>query len=110
MTQNTNFIIISTTFNSLQKAQEISLALLTQKLAGCTQIQNIVSNYVYNQQICTENEFLLTIKTTQNLFFKIANYLTLHHNYEIPQIIATPISNISPQYQQWLARNLLPHD
>ena len=103
----TNFIIISTTFDSLQKAQEISLALLSSKLAGCTQIQNISSSYVYNQQICTENEFLLTIKTKQSLFTSIENYLIKHHPYQTPQIIATPISHISPQYGQWLESCLL---
>ena len=103
----TNFIIISTTFASLQKAQEISLALLAQKLAGCTQIQNITSSYFYNQQICTETEFLLTIKTKQSLFASIESYLIQHHSYQTPQIIATPISHISPQYRQWLESCLL---
>jgi periplasmic divalent cation tolerance protein len=106
----TNFIIISTTFASFLQAQEISLVLLAQKLAVCTQIQNITSSYVYNQQICTETEFLLTIKTKQSLFASIESYLTQHHSYETPQIIATPISNISPKYQQWLENNLLPND
>ena len=106
----TNFIIISTTFASLQKAQEISLVLLAQKLAGCTQIQNITSNYVYNQQICTETEFLLTIKTKKSLFVSVESYLTQHHPYQTPQIIATAISHISPKYQQWLENNLLPND
>ena len=106
----TNFIIISTTFASFSQAQEISLVLLAQKLAACTQIQNITSRYVYNQQICTETEFLLTIKTKQSLFASIENYLTQHHPYQTSQIIATPISNISPKYQQWLENNLLPND
>jgi periplasmic divalent cation tolerance protein len=104
---NTNFIIINTTFDSLKKAQEISFALLTQKLAGCTQIQEISSSYVYNQQICTQTEFLLTIKTKQSLFASIESYLTKHHSYQTPQIIATSISHISPKYRQWLESCLL---
>ena len=103
----TNFIIISTTFNSLQKAQEISLALLSSKLAGCTQIQNIGSSYVYNQQICIEDEFLLTIKTKTSLFSSVENYLIKHHPYQVPQIIATTISHISAQYAKWLESCLL---
>jgi periplasmic divalent cation tolerance protein len=96
-----NFIIIHTTYPQKQQAVELSQLLLNRKLAACIQINEVESAYLYNNNICSEQEFVVAIKTTKNLFDTVAAIIASNHPYKVPQIIATNIEAISDDYANW---------
>lgn len=99
-------IIIETTFSNKESAENMAKSLLQNKLCACVQISSINSFYQWDNEIENNDEFLLRIKTDNSLFEKLSQFITEHHEYEIPEIIATRISNIEEKYKNWLKTSL----
>ena len=47
-------------------------------------------------------EWIVTIKTRRDLYSKLEKLLLATHPYDQPEIIATPVVEISPGYLKWL--------
>ena len=100
-------LIVYCTVPNEEVAQEISRILVMEGLCACVnQVPKIVSYYLYEGEFCEDDELLLIIKTSQ------VNYLTLEkrikelHPYEVPEIIATPLSEGSSEYLSWMQSTL----
>lgn len=96
------YIIVSTTTDTKEKAQEIANTLIDKKLAACVQIEPIESSYFREEKIQTKSEYKLAIKTKDTLFDDIAVHIRMLHTDKIPEIIATPITFITESYAQWM--------
>jgi periplasmic divalent cation tolerance protein len=77
------------------------------KLAACV---NIVpagqSIYMWKGKICQETEHIAIIKTTDNCYPELENYIKEQHPYELPEIISTPIVSGSKDYLYWITNGL----
>ncbi|NMU27789.1 divalent-cation tolerance protein CutA, partial [Vibrio parahaemolyticus] len=60
-------MVLSTTSNEKNRDQIIK-GLLDAQLAACIQTMPIESHYVWKGEICTDNEWLLVIKTRRELY------------------------------------------
>lgn len=100
-----SYIIITTTTDNQQKAQEIANTLITQKNAACVQIDTVQSTYTRENQIKNTTEYRLSIKTKETLYDEVAVNIRTLHNYDTPEIIATIIRYISEDYAQWIDEN-----
>ena len=82
-----------TTFPDIDTAQRMSQEMVQAKLAACV---NIVpagqSIYMWKGKLCKETEHLAVIKTTDDCYAKLENYIKDQHPYELPEIISTPIT------------------
>lgn len=97
-----NFIIVKTTTSKLEEAQEISRLLLEKKLAGCIHIQQINSSFIWQEQICNQLEFEISIKTHNNVLQEVCQIIKKNHSYQTPQIISQKIEYLDEQYKSWL--------
>ncbi|PKN37869.1 MAG: cytochrome C biogenesis protein CcdA [Deltaproteobacteria bacterium HGW-Deltaproteobacteria-2] len=98
-----SYIQISTTTETKEQAQKIARYLVEQKLAACVQISGpIESIYHWKGKMETSREWLLLIKTREDLFKKIKSSIKKLHSYETPEIIAVPIIKGSKEYLNWL--------
>ena len=101
------FIQVLTTTETEQEAQEIARALVKKRLAGCVQIIGpIKSIYWWKENIETAEEWLCIIKTKKRLFEKLEKSIREIHPYETPEILATPITQASEDYLNWLDSEL----
>ena len=83
--------------------QDISRVIVQEGLCACvTQIPGVKSYYIYEGEFCEDEEQLLMIKTASTHFKALEKRVRELHPYEIPEIIATPITESSAPYQQWL--------
>ena len=83
-----SFLIIETTFPTLEKATEVSNILIKEKLAACAQISSpITSIYIWKDQLEQEQEDSVTFKTSNKIKKILENRLTELHPYELPQIL-----------------------
>ncbi len=98
-------IIIQTTCKTKKEAQKITKILLRDKLAACVQITNIKSFYTWKNKLCKDNEKLLSIKTKKKNFTKIKRQIKEIHSYDLPEIIAIDIQNISKKYLKYIGEN-----
>ncbi len=96
-------IVILVTAPTLEKGEEIARALVTQGVAACASIvPRIKSIYTWEERVCEEEEVLLLVKSRAALFPAIRDLVKSLHSYDVPEIIALPVSNGLPDYLDWL--------
>ena len=101
------FITILCTCPDNQTAEELSLKLVTAQHAACINIiPNIKSIFTWEGKIETSQEHLLIIKTTTASYNTIETFITNHHPYDCPEILALPIKQGAKNYLQWIAKSV----
>jgi len=103
MSQPVTPIVIWVTAAEEEDADRIATALVEQRLAACVAIAPIRSIYRWQEAVEQSQEWQLTIKTTQARFAAVEAAVESLHPYDVPEVIAVPISNGSPTYVAWLA-------
>ena len=99
----TEFLLVSTTTDSRDKAQTLASALVEQELAACVQIQGpIESVYRWQGTVEQSQEWLLTAKTKSSDFDNVEAAIRELHTYDCPEIVATAIVAGSDDYLKWL--------
>ena len=85
-------------------ANAIALAVVEAKLAACVNILPRVQS-VYRWQGAVESavEVPLLIKTTSAAYPALEAAIRERHPYDVPEIIALPITTGLPAYLNWLA-------
>jgi periplasmic divalent cation tolerance protein len=96
-------IMVVSTADSLELAQDIASALVEAHEAACVNIiPNIKSIYRWEGEVCDDEEFLLLIKSSAERFEAIRDRIRLLHTYEVPEVIALQIRAGDPDYFRWL--------
>ncbi|XP_039053237.1 protein CutA, chloroplastic-like isoform X2 [Hibiscus syriacus] len=62
----------------------------------------IESVYEWEGKINSDPEELLIIKTRQSLLEALTEHVKANHEYDVPEVIALPITGGSPRYLNWL--------
>jgi periplasmic divalent cation tolerance protein len=100
----TDKVVVFTTTAGRDEGKRIARHLVDTRLAACVNIlQPIESVYRWQGQIAEEEEFLLIIKSTRELFTEIKAEIVKIHSYKTPEIICLPIIDGSPNYLQWIS-------
>ncbi len=96
-------ILVLNTTDTMDLAQKIASALVQSHEAACVNIvPGIHSVYRWEGKECNETECLLLIKTTADKFEAVRARIRQLHSYQVPEIIAVPISAVDPDYLSWL--------
>ena len=97
------FIVVLVTCSSMEEAEKIGNSLVEKKLAACVNVvPEIKSIFYWKGKISRENEILLIAKSRMELFDSIQSEIKELHSYEVPEIIALPISAGSEKYLDWI--------
>ncbi len=103
----TEFLQISTTTGTRDVAERIAVEMVDHRLAACVQISGpIKSIYRWQGKVESSEEWLCTAKTSREQLDAIRELIARLHPYELPELIATPITDGSPAYLQWLEEQL----
>ncbi|MFN4244641.1 MAG: divalent-cation tolerance protein CutA [Brevinematia bacterium] len=87
----------------LGKGEEIAQKIVNSRLAGCINIlSNVKSIYHWQGKIENDAEELLIIKTTEELFEKLKDFIKNIHPYTVPEIVALDVENVNEEYLKWL--------
>jgi periplasmic divalent cation tolerance protein len=96
-------LTVLTTTDSAEKAQELARGAVEARLAACAQVSGpVTSVYHWQNAIETSQEWQVLFKTTETCYDALEAYLTAKHDYEAPEIIATPVVRGSTAYLAWL--------
>ena len=97
------FQLVLTTAGSEEQAQTIARELVQRRLAACVNIvAQTCSVFMWKGEVTEEDEKLLIIKTEKGLFPRVQEAIRELHTYEVPEILALPISDGDPKYLEWL--------
>lgn len=106
MTGSDKYIMVLTACPDMPAAEKIAKELVDKRLAACVQIIPGVKSF-YRWQGGVENavEYLLLIKTVANKYAEIESIITSLHSYEVPEIIAVPVTTGLRDYLTWMDDN-----
>ena len=97
------YVVVLTTVPKLSQARAIIRTLLKNRLAACITLSSPVSShYVWKGKKEQSREYVLMIKTRRALFSKLEKVLHKIHPYEVPEILALPVTAGSRKYLDWL--------
>ncbi|MFJ8583842.1 divalent-cation tolerance protein CutA [Streptomyces sp. NPDC093595] len=98
-------LTVLTTTDSADKARELARGAVEARLAACAQISGpVTSVYHWQNAIETSQEWQVLFKTTEACYASLEAHLTAAHDYDTPEIIATPVVRGSAAYLGWLQR------
>lgn len=86
-----------------KSAGQIADALVKERLAACVnRLPGLTSAYLWQGKLEHAAETLLLIKTTNARFNALCERLREMHPYDLPEIIALPVTKGLPRYLQWV--------
>jgi periplasmic divalent cation tolerance protein len=104
-------ILVLTTLPERGAAEALARELVSSRLAACIQIgATVQSLYHWQGQIETAEEIPVAIKTRAALYREVEQAICKLHPYELPEIVAVPITGGLPGYLEWIAAETEHHE
>lgn len=97
------YLLVTTTLETEADAKRLAKQLVEQQLAACVHVSGPVTSYYrWQGKIEQADEWTCTIKTKVAVFERLSRAISSIHPYDVPEIVATPISDASASYAAWL--------
>ena len=98
-----DYCAVFVTAGSRPEARRIARALLERRLVACANIvSGVESHYWWEGKVDHAREWLLVMKTRRNRFRAVEQAVKQLHSYQVPEIIALPITAGHPPYLAWI--------
>jgi periplasmic divalent cation tolerance protein len=98
-------LLVVTTLPDRATAERIAEALVTARVAACVNVlAECTSVYRWQGKIERAGEVPMLIKTTRDTYAKLEETLRSLHPYDVPEIIAMPITAGLPLYLDWVTQ------
>ena len=103
----TDKVVVLMTCKNTKEAVRISRCLLDKHLIACANlIPQVRSLYHWKGKLADEKECLVLLKSTRELMPALRIEVEKQHSYSVPELIALPIIDGSPNYLNWLDEEL----
>jgi periplasmic divalent cation tolerance protein len=99
------FVVVITTLPDRASAHTLAESLVRERLAACVNVMSeCTSIYRWEGAVETAAEVPVWIKTRAGLFSSVAQFIKDHHPYDLPEVIALPLTAALAPYLQWIER------
>jgi periplasmic divalent cation tolerance protein len=96
-------LVVMTTTSDKAEAEKLAESIIGEELAACVQIlPQMTSVYFWEGKVQTEPEHLLLIKTLEEKFDELSEFIKTNHSYEVPEIVAIDVEKVSEEYLFWM--------
>ncbi|MGI5340160.1 divalent-cation tolerance protein CutA [Streptomyces sp. CA-181903] len=96
-------LAVLTTAPDEETARRLARTAVERRLAACAQIDGpVTSVYRWQDAIETDAEWRVLYKTTSARYADLEAHIRAGHPYDVPEVIATPITAGSDAYLAWL--------
>ncbi|GGX51743.1 divalent-cation tolerance protein CutA [Streptomyces minutiscleroticus] len=97
------WLTVLTTTDDAGKAEALARGAVGARVAACAQISGpVTSVYRWRGEVETAAEWQVLFKTTGARYEELESYLRAAHDYDTPEIVATPIVRGGADYLRWL--------
>ena len=94
---------------NVASAERLAETLVNEHLAACvSRLPGIHSTYRWQGAVTTDCEELLLIKTCASRFAALRARLLELHPYDVPELIAVPVSHGHDAYLDWVRQETSP--
>jgi periplasmic divalent cation tolerance protein len=98
-------LLVLTNVPDATAAKALARRLVEQRLAACVNIlPGVQSVYQWQGAIEEVSEVTLLVKTVQSRYAELEAAIRAGHPYQVPEIIALPITAGLPQYLDWITQ------
>lgn len=96
--------IVLVTVRTLSEGRRLARTVVKKRLAACVNIllSPVNSIYRWKEKVEVTHEYYLIIKTTDRCYPELEREIVKLHSYDVPEIVALPISAGLPEYPTWL--------
>lgn len=102
-------LMVITNLPDRAEAERVAETLIREGAAACINIlAECTSLYQWNGKLNHTREVPLLIKTTRAAYPRLESLLCELHPYELPELIAVPVTTGLPAYLNWLAQETQP--
>lgn len=102
------YSLVLVTAPSKEVADAIATPLVQEKLAACVSLMPVTSIYTWDHQLQKDEEWQLLIKTEQSRFPDLEARILALHPYDVPEILALPLSAGAQPYLSWITAQVNP--
>ena len=105
--ETTRHIVVLITSESIEEADHIARVLLEKKKVACVNIIRGIDSYFWwegKPDLAREN--LLIAKTKSALLPEIIALASKLHSYDVPEVIALPITGGNQDYLNWIEQSV----
>ncbi len=100
---------VAATAGSREEAERLAALLVEARLAACAQVVGpIHSTYRWQGAVETAEEWMLVAKTAAERLDALVERVRAEHSYDVPEIVATPITGGNPAYLDWVRAETAP--
>ena len=104
-------LLVLTSLPDAASAEILANALIDSRAAACVNVlAECHSVYRWQGQVETAAEIPLFIKTTVANYPLVEQIVRAQHPYDVPELIAIPITHGLPAYLDWLTTETEQHD
>lgn len=97
-----DYILVKTTTDKRDHAEELARMLVERRLAACVQIVGpIRSIYRWQDELCTAEEWQLWIKSHRRCRSLLEQAIRDHHHYQTAEFIVVPVDG-SNDFLRWV--------
>ena len=103
--------VVFSTCPDAATAQRLAAGLVESRLAACVNIvPGLVSVYRWQNAVQQDSECLMIIKAAAARLDALTEWLQTHHPYELPEIVAVPVTAGLQSYLDWVSGQTEPRD
>ena len=103
----TDKIVVFSTCSTPEEGAKIARKLIEERLAACVNVApRVRSYYRWKGAVEEADECMLIIKSSRDLFDRLRLELEKAHTYEVPEVVAVPVVDGSPNYLNWVDNEL----
>ena len=104
-------LLVLTNLPDAESAEKIATALIESRAAACVNVlAECHSVYRWQGRLETAAEIPLLIKTSVANYPLVEQIVRSQHPYDVPELIAIPITHGLPDYLAWLVTETEQHD
>ncbi|GAA3040706.1 divalent-cation tolerance protein CutA [Actinokineospora globicatena] len=105
----TGFLQVSTTAASKDAAAKLARSAVGARLAASAQVIGPVASVFWHLgELGEGEEWQILLKTTSGRFAALRDHLVSEHEWDNPEVTATPLTEGSAAYFDWLTRTVSP--
>jgi len=99
--------IVLSTCPDRDTAARLASLLVEQRLAACVNVvPGIRSFYWWQEQVESDEELLLIVKTHSTRYPQVEQAIRANHPYELPEVVYVPLDTGLSDYMKWLASSV----
>ncbi len=103
-------LLVMTNLPDVASADKLALQIIEARAAACVnRLAPCTSVYRWQGKVETVTEIPVLIKTTRPAYARLEKLIRAAHPYELPEIIAFPVTEALPEYLHWVNAEIQTH-